>query len=217
MCFDPVTLTVMAVGAITSIASSALAKKGANDAAVHNYNEQARMAEQVNRNAIAQQREADSRAQLEASRNKADAVSRTQEIIQKNRIAQGTARASAGTSGLMGLPMNLIDQQYQSLIGTAATNLDTYSQRTDQNTFFTMMDNALRANSISNQAVPAQPYMQQFGAGDVLMGIGQGVASGIGSFKGFGKPGPSNATLSSSPQLNNQGFFNPQFNINGAL
>ena len=44
------------------------------------------------------------------------------------------------------------------------------------------MDSALRANATTNQAIPAKPYLQKFGAGNILAAGLQGATAGLGAY-----------------------------------
>lgn len=188
MCFNPIA-AVAAVAA--NIVATKLAIDSENAAAAHNYNQQARYAERVNQAALQQKAETDSRNRIETLRKAASATDTAQQVILKNRAAMGAARASAGTSGLMGLPLNMITQNYEALLGGVGTNLQSTFQQLDENLFFNNMDSALRANSISNQAIPNKPYFQKMTGMHYLsavlsglsgaMGAGSGNASGVAS------------------------------------
>lgn len=186
MCFDPVTaaIAVAAVTAVTSMVSDKMAMDTQNKAAADSYNQAARQAERVNRAAIAQQAETDSRNRVQTMRAAENNADKARAAILENRRAMATARASAGTSGLMGLPLNMIEQNYQALIGGVGTNLTSTNQQLDENYFFDSMDSMLRAQSISNQAIPQKPTLQKFGWGNVLSGALKGASAGLGSMGG---------------------------------
>ncbi len=183
MCFAlAVPLVMAAVSAASSMVSQGLQMSAQNKASAYQYNQQSKYAESVNRAAIAQQQETDARNRMERMRNSESAADKTRADILQNQRAQATARASAGTSGMMGMPLNLISQNYQAMIGNQATNLNTYNQQLDQNYFYDMMNSALQANSTSNQAVPMKPYMQKMGFGNFLAAGLQGAVTGIGAY-----------------------------------
>lgn len=218
MCFDPVTMAIMTtvVTAASSMVSQGLQMNAQNKAAAQQYNQQSKYAESVNRAAIAQQQETDARNRLETMRNSESAADKTRSDILANQRAQATARASAGTSGMMGLPLNLISQNYQAMIGNQATNLNTYNTQLDQNYFYNAMNSAMQANSTSNQAVPMKPYMQSMGFGNFLSAGLQGAQAGMGAYSpgpkqpsgGLFGGGSSAGNATPLPPVNN---FNPSF------
>lgn len=184
MCFEPMTMAIMsgAMTALSSMVGQALQVNASNQAAAANYNNQARYAESVNQAALTQQTETDSRNRIDRMRQAETAADKARMAILENRRAMSTARASAGTSGMMGMPLNLIDQNYQALIGGVGTNLSSFNQQLDENYFFNSVDSSMRANSITNQAIPQKPFMQKFGLMNVLAAGIQGAQAGFGAY-----------------------------------
>lgn len=202
MCFPVlIPIAMAAVTAVSSMVSDKLQMNAQNKAAADSYNQQARYAEQVNRAAIAQQTETDSRNRIETMRNAENATDKARLAILQNRQQMAAARASAGTSGLMGLPLNMIEQNYQAMIGGLGTNLQSTYQQLDENYFFNSMNSKMQAQNVSNQAVPMKPTLQSFGWGNVLSGVLKGAEAGLSSGMGGGAAKPTNPTFG--------GFTNP--------
>lgn len=193
MCFDPVTMAVVAgtVTALSSVVSQKMQIDGQNNAAAQSYNQQSRYAEQVNKAAITQQQQTDDRNRINTQMQAASAGDQARAAILQNQVAMGAARASAGTSGMMGLPLNMIEQNYQSLIGGIGTNLQTKDTQLDVNQFFNNQDTMLQAQSTSNQAIPMKPFMQKFGMMNLLSAGLSGASAGMGAYNpgaGVAKP-----------------------------
>ncbi len=203
MCF-PV-IAAMAVAAVTSILSTTLAKNSANKQAAAAYNQQSRQAEAVNKAALTQQAETDSRNRVERLRQSETAADRARSAIRDNQRAQAAARASAGSSGLMGLPFNMLDQTYQSMIGGINTNLTSQQQQLDENYFFSSMNSMMQANNVTNQAVPLKPQLQSVGVMDFVTAGLDGLSAGM-SGGGF-KKGPAQTSTPLPTSVNFPGNF----------
>ena len=216
MCFPAAIPIAMAVvSAAGAMVSQKLGNDAQNSAAIQNYNQQSRYAERVNAAALQQQSETDSRNRADNLRQAESAADKTRMQILENRRAMSAARASAGTSGMMGMPLNMIEQNYQALIGGISTNLQSFNSQLDQNYFFNSQDTAMRANSTTNQAIPMKPYLQKFGWGNVLSGVLTGLGTGLGAIGGgawvFGGGGGwgGGGVVRSVPQTHHQPRITP--------
>lgn len=203
MCFDPITSAVIVGGltAVSSAVSQQLQISTQNEAAANQYNQQARQAEQINQAAIKQQQETDSRNRIQRLRSAETALDKARAAILENRKRQGTARATAGTSGLMGLPLEQITQNYDALVGGVNTNLSNNLTQLNENYFFDSMNSALRAQDITNRAIPVKPQMQSFGFMNAASALVSGALGGYSSYRP--SPTPVNTTAT------NQAPFDP--------
>lgn len=182
MCFPGAGAAIFsAVGtALTSLVADGLATTAQNKAAAATYNSQVDYAEMVNKQAIRQANEKNSRARLDTKRQAESAADKARQAVLENLRQRATARASGGTAGIMDL--SNIEQNFDALIGGVGTNFQSTLTQLDQNLFFTQLDNKLQADNISNQAIPAKPQLQGFGLSNLLAAGVAGLSAGIGTF-----------------------------------
>lgn len=189
MCFSAaIPFVVAGLTALGSIVSDSLSIKAQNEAAMSNYSNELARQKLVNQNALAQYSETTSRLNINRQRQGQNAFEQAQLQIAENQKRMATARASAGSSGLMGLPLNVLDTSFQAAIGGISSNLQQVYTEGLQNMFFDQNNARLQAMSTMNQAVPNAPYLQRFGWGNLAKA---GISGALGFFSAKGTGGAS--------------------------
>lgn len=200
MCFDPVSFGVVAVTtALTSMAASAIQQYSQNKATAQQYNAQVDRSNELNQAALRQYQETTSRLNINQQRQGMTAFEQTQRLIAENQKRMSAARASAGSSGLMGLPLNMVDQEFMATIGGLGTNLTSQYQQLNENLFFDLSSARLSSMDVMSRNTPGKPFFQKFGWDNVASSLISGVAAGVGAGMKSNVP-QSTQPLFSSPE-----------------
>lgn len=200
MCFAaaiPIIIGALAAGG--SLVSSQLGVRAQNEAinaqnqaSAYAYKQQLDQYGKLQKAVVQNLNEKDSRLRINQQRDATSAFERAQAQIRENQRRAATARATAGSSGLMGLPLNVIDQTYSAAEGGISANLQSTYLNLMQNTYFGMVDNRLAAQNTLNQNAPIKPYMQEGTSLNGLHFLGaaiSGLSAGVGAYSGGGGGG----------------------------
>lgn len=207
MCLDPGTLIVATSIALTAAGVGAVAggleNAAANKAIANQYQQELDQSRRVQKAAVEQYNETMSRNNVELQRAQATASQGAREQIMENLRRQSAAQASAASSGITGLPLQMLTTDYQQAIGGVSANLQENLKQLNENYFFNQ-DSARRgAQSTINSSIPNPPQFREF---SVLPSLLRGVQAGI-EVAGSGIGGGGAAPKAGGGILPSQGDF----------
>lgn len=170
--------------AATSAVSGSMQAKQQNQVAMAQYKYQQEQQALINKQVQDQYAEQTRRQQLDANRQATSAFEQAQQSILENQRRQAAAMATAGSSGITGLPLQTLFNDFQVAVGGISSNLDRNYSQINENLFFSLDNSRREAQNRINAAVPAPPLMNSYNPMNAVMsGVGQAISVGL---KGYG-------------------------------